>query len=171
MNYVDIVLCIPLIWGLYKGLSKGLIIEVASLVALALGIWGGIRFSDYASSFLANFFDLQTDYLPIIAFALTFIVIVIGVFTLAKLLERVINMASLKMINKLAGALFGILKFGLILSVLLMIVDAFDERSGFLPMEMKHESLLYEPVSNIAPTIIPAIRDSKLYGEVRDLGS
>jgi len=52
-----------------------------------------------------------------------------------------------------------------------MIVDAFDERSGFLPMEMKHESLLYEPVSNIAPTIIPAIRDSKLYGEVRDLGS
>ena len=169
MNIVDVVLCIPLIWGLYKGLTKGLVIEVASLVALALGIWGGIRFSDYAASFLARFLDFQTEYLPIIAFALIFIVIVVGVFALAKVMEKVINMASLKMLNKLAGALFGMLKVGLILSVLLMILNAFDDRSNFFPPEMKHGSLLYEPVSDIAPTIIPAVRNSKLYGEVTEI--
>ena len=30
MNYVDILLCIPLVWGLYKGFTKGLVIEAAT---------------------------------------------------------------------------------------------------------------------------------------------
>jgi len=38
MNYFDIMIAIPLIWGIYKGFKKGFIIEIASFIALGLGI-------------------------------------------------------------------------------------------------------------------------------------
>jgi membrane protein required for colicin V production len=46
MNYLDIILAIPLLWGLYKGVSKGIIKELASLVALIVGIYGAVHFAD-----------------------------------------------------------------------------------------------------------------------------
>lgn len=167
MNYIDIVLCVPLIWGAYKGFSKGFVIEVASLAALLLGVYGGIKFADFAADFLTGTFSLETKYMPVIAFAVTFIIIVIGVFALAKLLEKFLNVVSLKFINKLAGAAFGLLKIGMILSVILVIIDSVDQRSSILPRKMKKESLLYEPVSRIALTVIPAIKNSDLFKDTR----
>ena len=54
MNYIDIFLLVPLLWGAFKGFKKGLIIEVVSLIALGLGIWGGVHFSDFSTTFLAD---------------------------------------------------------------------------------------------------------------------
>ena len=52
MNYLDIIIGILLILGLFKGLKNGLLIEVASLIALILGVYGAIHFSYYAVDFL-----------------------------------------------------------------------------------------------------------------------
>jgi len=71
MNYLDIVLCIPLIWGAWRGLIKGFIIEVSTLIALGLGIYGGIHFSDLVASGLSTFIDVQGNILHLISFALT----------------------------------------------------------------------------------------------------
>ena len=53
MNYLDLIFCIPLIWGFWKGWQKGLIIELSMLAALLLGVWGGIKFSDYMAGVIA----------------------------------------------------------------------------------------------------------------------
>jgi membrane protein required for colicin V production len=45
MNYIDIIIGIVLIVSAISGFRKGLIVEVASLAALILGIWGAIHFS------------------------------------------------------------------------------------------------------------------------------
>ena len=110
MNYIDIFLIVPLIWGAFKGYKKGLIIEVVSLAALGLGIWGGIYFSDYAVNLIVD--KVDDKYITITAFMLTFLVIVLVVYFLGKLLEKIIDIVQLKFINKLAGACFGLLKFG-----------------------------------------------------------
>ena len=46
---LDVFLGLPLIYGLYKGLKNGLIIELASIVALIAGIYGVMHFSYIAS--------------------------------------------------------------------------------------------------------------------------
>lgn len=160
MNYLDIVLIIPLLWGLYKGFTKGLIIEVASLIALGLGIWGSIHFSDLTGAWLQEQLALETEYLSVLAFAVTFIGIVVAIYALAKLLERVVNLVAMKFANKMAGAAFGALKLGLIASVLLLIVDGMDQRIDFIPEEDKQASVLYGPVMSIAGTVIPGVQDS-----------
>ena len=163
MNYLDIICLIPMLWGLYKGFTKGFIIEIASLIALGLGIWGAIHFSDVTGVWLQEQFSMESEYMPVIAFIVTFVGIVAGVFLLAKLLERVVNLVAMKFLNKLAGAAFGALKFGLIVSVLLVLVDGLDQRLDFIAEEDKEASYLYGPVMGIAGTIIPGVRDSEVF--------
>lgn len=166
MNYIDIIIAIPLLWGLYKGFSKGLILEAASLIALGLAIWGGIKFSDFLSEWLKNNMEWTSRYLPVISFAIIFIGILVLVFAMAKLLEKVVKAVSLGFLNKLSGAAFGILKFGLILSVLIFVLNAIEKSIPLIPAGAKDASLLYGPVGKIAPIIIPGLNESKINGMV-----
>ena len=55
MNYLDIILAIPLLWGLYKGISKGIVKELAALIALA-GVYGAVHFADNIHPYLKEQF-------------------------------------------------------------------------------------------------------------------
>lgn len=162
MNYIDIILIVPLLWGLYKGFTKGLIIEAASIIALGLAVWGGIKFSDFLTVYMQEHFDWKTKYLPVVSFSVLFLGILIGVYAIAKLLEKVVKAVALGFVNKLAGGLFGMLKFGLIMSILIFVLNAIEKSVPFIPAGIKKESLLYEPVGKIAPLVIPGLKESKL---------
>ena len=108
MNYIDIILIVPILWGGFVGFKKGLIIEVISLLALGFGIWGGIHLSDHIGALLKD--NIDSEYLSIVAFALTFIIIVIAIYVIGKMLEKLINLVQLKLINKIAGVIFGVTK-------------------------------------------------------------
>lgn len=157
MNYIDIILCIPLVWGLYKGFSKGLIIEAASLIAFGLGIWGGIHFSDFSAQKISKWFNWTSPYLPIASFAITFLMIVILVYFFAKVLQRIVEGMALGAINKIGGALFGALKFAFVMSVVIFILDSMEKSYPITSFKTKEESLLYKPIGKIAPMIIPGL--------------
>ena len=161
MNTLDIIFCIPLAWAAYAGFKKGLIIEITSLLALGLGIYGATRFSDFVGEFLVSELDLQTNYISIISFIVTFLGIVVMVYIIGKTVERIVDMVALKMINKVLGLVFGVLKVGLILSVLIMIVQSFDKNQNLVTASLKEESMLYTPLSTLAVVAVPAIEDSE----------
>src|SRR5680860_134919 len=108
MNYIDIVLVLLLVFSAIGGFRKGLIVELASLAALILGIWGAIEFSDITSDFLVENFNLKSDHLNIISFAVTFVVIVILVHIVGSVVNKLVETVMLGFINKLAGLVFGI---------------------------------------------------------------
>ena len=137
MSYIDIILSIPLLWGVYKGFKKGLIIQVATLIALVIGIYAGIEFCGLLSSYIKDSVNISAKFIPIVSFALIFILIVIVVHLLAKLLEKFINLVALGFINKLTGAIFGFLKAALILAVILIFINLADDKLGFIPSEEK----------------------------------
>ncbi len=159
MNIFDILLIIPLVWGAYKGFTKGLIIELGTLASLILGIWVALKFSFHIANFLSKFITINPKYLNLIAFALTFILVLVLVFFISKLIERFVKVMALDFINKLAGACFGILKFSVVLSVVLFLINSLDKRVDFIEEKTKSDSLLYNPISNIITTILPSIND------------
>ena len=79
MSFLDIIIGILLVWGLYKGLKNGLFVELASLIALIAGIYGAIHFSYITGDYLAEQFDWSDQYLKIAAFLVTFFAIIIVV--------------------------------------------------------------------------------------------
>lgn len=159
MNYIDIILGLLLLFAAINGFRKGLISELASLAALILGIWGAIEFSYITSDFLTENFNLDTEYLNIVSFIVTFIVIVILVHIVGNSVNKLIEVAQLGVLNKLVGLAFGILRSALVLSIILLVFDKIDEDVEILSQEAKTESRLYEPVRKLAPSIFPFIQN------------
>jgi membrane protein required for colicin V production len=164
MNYFDIIIIIPLIWGAYKGFKKGFIIEIASFIALGFGIWGGMKFSSISANYLSNAFEISEKVMPLISFAVTFIAIVLAVFAIAKMLQKIITMVALGFINRAAGALFGMLKFSLIMSVLINFSNIINSQISFIDPEMKNTSILYEPMGKVSQIIIPGLKEINING-------
>lgn len=159
MNYLDIIIAIPLLYGIYKGITKGLVAELASLVALVGGIYGGVYLSDYTSDFLNSRFAISEKYLGLIAFIVTFIVIVLAIVLVGKLITMLVKAVALGLLNRLAGAVFGFIKFALILSFLLSPIDRLNRNFGFIPEEDIKSSILFEPIRQLFILISPKLND------------
>lgn len=161
MNYLDIIFIVPLIWAGFRGFKKGLIIEVSTLLAFGLGIWGGIHFSNFIAELLSD--SIESKYVPLVSFSITFILIVATVFVLGRMIEKAVNLVQLKLVNKVTGAAFGVAKIVMVMSVLLVIVNSFDQKANIVPKDLKENSLLYQPLSDISLKVIPALKNSQLF--------
>jgi len=161
MSVIDIVLGALILFGLVRGFMKGLFVEVASLIALIAGVYGAIHFSNFAAEFLQTKTEWNEKTINITAFAITFIIIVLAIGLAGKALTKLANFAALGIINKLAGGVFGALKFALILSVVLNIFDTFNNTVSVLDNDTKQDSALYKPIKSLVPLIFPNILDAE----------
>ena len=159
-NWIDITLAVFLVWSLIKGFRKGFVIELATLAALILGIYGALKFADVTAEYLTYNIDLPEDYTPLIAFVVTFVVIVIAVHLLARMLDKMIKMVALGFLNRFAGAVFSLLKTALFLSFILFFIESIDQTVQVIPQKTKKESVLYYPLTDFAFRIIPAVTRS-----------
>ncbi len=164
MSVLDIFFIIPMVWLAYNGFKNGLIIELTTFLALLLGVYVSLYFSDITAEFLRNTFDLKTKYLSLISFVVTFVLVVIAVNLVGKLVSKVVDMAALGFLNKSAGGLFGILKAVLFLSFIVFFIQKVDKKHVILSNSVTGESLFYPYIQPFAPEII------KIYGEL-DFGN
>jgi membrane protein required for colicin V production len=157
MNWIDLIIVVILILAVVNGFINGLVKEVASLAALILGIWGAIKFSTFTAAKLYDYFDMTGRYVGIIAFLVTFGIIVVVIHFVGILAGKIVDAVSLGFVNRLLGIVFGLFKSVLILSVFFVILNAIDARRPFLPKETIEKSVFYNPISDIAPVIFPII--------------
>ena len=157
MSIIDIVLGALLLFGLIRGAIKGLFVEISSLCALVLGVFGAIHFSYFVSDLLESKVDWDEKTMNIIAFATTFVIIVLAISLAGKALTKLADFAALGMLNKLLGGVFGALKIGLILSVLLIVFNKLNKTLPFMEEDQLEESILYKPVKSLAPMIFPTL--------------
>jgi membrane protein required for colicin V production len=157
MNYIDIILIVILGLSMVTGFINGFVRELASLAALILGIWGAIKFSSFTAAKLYDIFDMSGHYVGIIAFVVTFMIIVVVIHFIGLLADKLVKLAALGFLNRLLGILFGLFKTIIILSVIMVVLNAIDARKPFLPREKINNSMLYNPISDIAPALFPII--------------
>lgn len=157
MNVLDIILIVPLIFAAWAGYRKGFVIEIASLAALILGIYAAINFSFYAAELLDQNFDMSEKWVNIIAFIITFVVVVFVIYVIGRIIEKFIDILMLGFVNRLFGLVFGVLKWAFILSILIYIVQLFDDDNKLLTPKLEEGSALYRPIQSFAPYIIPKL--------------
>lgn len=160
MSIIDIVLAALLLFGLVRGFMKGLFVEIASLVALVGGVYGAIHFSNFAASYLESKTEWSEQTINVTAFAITFVVIIVAISLAGKALTKLADFAALGILNKLLGGIFGALKIGLILSVVLIVFNKMNSTITFIDEDDIKDSILYEPVKSLAPMIFPSIINS-----------
>jgi membrane protein required for colicin V production len=157
MNWIDVVIVVILILSVVMGFINGLVKEVASLAALIFGIWGAIKFSSFTAAKLYDFFDMTGQYVGVIAFIVTFAIIVVIIHFIGILAHKIVNAASLGFINRILGIVFGLLKSVLIMSVFFVVMNVINDKRPFLPKDLIEKSIFFNPISDIAPVIFPII--------------
>lgn len=165
MAVLDIALLLLIGYGAYRGFRKGLIIEVFIFLAIAVGIYAAVHFSDVmANALVDNLGDAYTA-TPAVAFTLTFLVVGALVYFGGIALEKAVRVVQLSAVNRMLGAAFGVLKMLLILSVVFVTYEAYDPYGKVLSVEQREQSMLYGPVKAAAVKTIPFLKDSRLYLE------
>ena len=165
MGFLDIILCALLVFAFYKGVINGLFVELASLISLLLGIYFAIKFSFIMKEILMGFVKWNPNTIQIVAFALTFIVVVIGIHLLGKFLTGIANFAFLGWLNKLGGGFFRVLKTVLIVSIVFSVFEKINYNNFLAKKETLDDSIFFYPIQKIAGFVFPSIK--KGYDEMK----
>ena len=155
MNLLDIILGIILIFSFFQGMKKGLFVTLASLIGLVLGVIGAIYFSEYAASYINDWFSLNKQTSDFAAMAVTFVAIVIIVNWAGKFLTKIADFAFLGVFNKILGGVFNMIISAFIVSVIFMFFNEWNVTEYVISEEKKNNSYLFEPIANLAPLVLP----------------
>lgn len=158
MNVLDIIFLIPLLFALYRGFKKGLVYMAASLLALILGIIGAIQFRPLVASILDSLFKVSHEHINVIAFVVGFVVIVLLVHLMAFVADKLIKAVALNFVNRLLGMAFGVLVTAFVISMILWPINEVNQQREIIKSERMEGSLLYRPLSALAPAIFPYLK-------------
>jgi len=151
MNYLDIAIAVPLIYGLIKGFSNGLIKEITGLLSLVVGIYIALNFSNLLEPYLSGIFNDYEQFKPLLAFATLFISVLLVIKLLGYLTDKLTKALALGFLSRILGGIFGMLKVALIVSFLLMIESKFE----LITKTTKQTALLYKPTSDLLEIVTP----------------
>jgi membrane protein required for colicin V production len=145
MNLLDIVIAIILGYSLIRGVFRGLIKEVSSIIGVLAGYYGAYSYYPHLAALLHRWIT-DTIYLNIISFLILFIVILLFISILGVILKYLLSIAYLGWVDRVCGAAFGLIK-GLLISAVIVVA-----LTAFLPKNAKimSESLLAPPVTVIS---------------------
>lgn len=157
MNALDFFLLAFLAFGIFKGIMKGFIVQAASLLGVFLGVYIAKFYSQGFALSLFEWFDLSVKYIVPVAFFLIFVFVILVCHFLAKILDKSLRIGVLSQINQSLGAFFGFIKYAIILSILLNVFHAIDDRAHMIKQTKKDGSLLYNPIKKLVPAVFPYV--------------
>ena len=147
---IDIILIILLIFSIIKGLRRGLVVAVFSIVAFIVGLAAAIKLSVVVAAYLKNSVNVSAQLLPVISFALVFLIVVILIRIGAKLIEKAVEAVMLGWANRIAGAVLYAGLYTFIFSVLLF----FATQIKFINDSTINESKTYSYIKPLGPLVI-----------------
>ena len=125
MNWLDIVIIVFLAITVITGLSKGLIKTIIPLVGVILGVVLAGRFYGSVADWLSTWLHSPSQ-ANIAGFAIIFIVVVIVALIVASLLSKFLSLLLLGWVDKLGGAVLGLVIAGLVCGAMLTIITKYN---------------------------------------------
>jgi membrane protein required for colicin V production len=166
---IDIIVLGLLLLAIFKGLRKGLVLAVFSFLAFVIGLAAALKLSAIVAHYLAESTNVSARWLPVLAFVLVFVAVLLLVRLGAKLIEGALQLVLLGWLNRIGGVLFFALLYLFLFSILLFWADNLH----LLRPTLKEASVTWPWLQPLAPKIIgwlgavlPFFRD--LFGQLSE---
>jgi len=162
MNLIDFIILIPIAYFAYRGFANGIIKEVLSIVGIILGVFLTFQYMEPVSAAINPLFEEGASFVPFVSAIVIFVGTLSLVHLAAFLSKKFLETIKLNFINRIAGAAFGFLKSGIVISAILIILAGFS----FPSEETRQSSATYPYVIYLAPwaydtvaTVYPGAED------------
>jgi membrane protein required for colicin V production len=139
-----------MILALFKGLRKGFVLGIFSLLAFIIGLAAALKLSAIVAGYLQTNVVASSKWLPAISFFLVFIVVILLVGLGARLIKKTIDLAMLGWLDRLGGMVLYIIIYTIIFSIILF----FAEKLLVLKPEVIADSVVYKYVMPWGPKVI-----------------
>ena len=147
---IDVAFLLLMIIAVFKGFSKGLIVGIFSFIAFIIGLAAALKLSAVVAHHLEKSAGSFTKWLPVISFALVFIVVVLLVNIGARIIKKTLSLAMLDWLDKLGGVVFYVIIYTVIFSVILF----FAEKTFLIKPETVAASTVHNFVAPWGPKVI-----------------
>jgi membrane protein required for colicin V production len=151
MNPFDIVIIVIVGYSLVRGLFRGLVKEVSSIIGVFGGFYAAYTYYGLLSRLLSKLIH-DIAYLNILSFMIIFCIVLIVVSILGVIIKYLLNIAFLGWVDRIGGVVFGITKGVLVVSVIFISLTAFlPKGSAFIKNSMlaPHVSWVSEKMAKV----------------------
>lgn len=124
MNLLDIVLALIVGYCLIRGIFRGLIKELSSIVGVLGGFYAAYSYYPHLARHLDRWIT-NPGYLSILSFLVIFLLVFLLVSFAGVVIKYLMNIAFLGWSDRIGGAVFGFAKALLITTVLLLVLTTF----------------------------------------------
>ncbi len=155
MVALDIVLLALMVFAIIRGLMKGFVMEIASMLGVLVSLFVAKNFGEALMGGILSFFGCQTEMNSIVSFVIIFLISMILVRFAAILIAKFLKFAMLGWLDKLLGGVAAWIKCLLILGVLLYTFDRINNFVHLFEKEDLEKSKLYEPIKSVAYIAFP----------------
>src|ERR1700743_181547 len=113
MQKTDIILLIPLLWGIFWGIYKGIISQLTSMVGIVLAVYVAAKYYNALATLINAHVDEETTqhYATIASFVIIFVVVILLIFFISKQIEKLTKALNISFINHAIGGVFGLVKW------------------------------------------------------------
>jgi len=150
---IDFIAIGLVVLSIIKGLRNGLVVAVFSLLAFIIGLAAALKLSAAVAEYLGNTTNISQRWLPVLAFTLVFLIVVLLVRLGARIIEGSLRMATLGWVNKLGGIVFYLVLYFFIFSIVLF----YANQLRIIKAETTETSTAYPIIYPIAPVITDAL--------------
>jgi membrane protein required for colicin V production len=147
---IDFAFAALLILAIIKGYQKGFIIAIFSIIAFIIGLAAALKLSTAVAAYLKDSISVSAKWLPFIAFALVFFVVIILVRLGAKLIEKTFQAVMLGWLNRIGGILLYAALYLIILSIFIF----YAEKLQLLQPEALKSSQTYPFIQPWGPKVM-----------------
>lgn len=162
MNLLDVILLAPVVYGLLRGIFRGLVEELTAILALVIALISAKLFAPKAAVWLLQSTGWDASICEVCAYLIVFFAVALVATLLGKLITRLLKAISLGWLNRLLGAVFGALKWALIVSVLLNGVILLDNYFHFIKPETKESSIAFSTMQKLASVAWDEVQELQL---------
>jgi len=159
MNPFDMVIIVVAGYCIIRGIFRGLIREVSSIIGLAAGFYVAYSYHDAVAPFFSKWIT-EPAYLKMTSFILLFCSVFLVIALAGILIRFLIKLVLLGVVDRVLGGIFGALKAVLIVSFAYILLITFLPAGG---VTVVGESKLAPQINMIARELIRVVP-----GDVRD---
>ena len=154
---MDILIYIVLIVGAFIGWKQGAFKQVAHFLGVAVGLLIAATLYHQFGDFLADKTGASIGFGRLIAFVLIVIVVPIALGWIAAFFTEFFKKLKLNFLNRLLGAVVGVVCYALMLSVALNLFDFIASNAGFKTQKLAERTELYYRMKHATQVVIPDI--------------
>ena len=159
---LDIIFAALIVFAVLKGYQRGLIIGLFSLVAVIIGLAAAMKLSVVMADYLGIAVNISSQWMPVISFAVVFLLVILLIRLGAKVIEKTVQMAMMGWLNKIGGILLFVAIYITVFSVLIF----YAEQLKLLQQDTIDKSVTYSFIQPWGPkaingfgSVVPLFKD------------